>query len=313
MKLQFKCRYKAAHLGAIVTTAIAIAACQQSPRIDAAAAATPRTLMANGYAIPYVEQGHGEPVLFVHGAVGDFRTWDRQRATLAGRYRTISYTQRYFGAPQWGADWPKFTEQAHADDLVAFIRALGMGPVHLVAWSYSGHIALAAALQHPELVKSAFVFEPAAPTYVTNPEDLKAIGEDAAAFGSTVKAVQSGNNAEAVRQLIDMVGERTGYFDAQPAAVRAIQLDSARSMALLMGHQTQPQITCEQLGQIRVPVAIVRGGEVRPFFRIIADAAMRCIPGGRHQVVPSAKHMWPGEQPAAFGESVAAFIAGQVH
>jgi hypothetical protein len=47
-------------------------------------------------------------------------------------------------------------------------------------------------------------------------------------------------------------------------------------MQVLVGHELKPDISCEQLGRIQAPVAIVRGGKSRPFFRHIADAAMRC-------------------------------------
>jgi pimeloyl-ACP methyl ester carboxylesterase len=294
--------------GLAALVALSFTACQTAPP-DAASAV--KTITVNGYLLPYVEQGRGETLVLVHGAISDYRIWDRQRAMLANRFRTVAYTQRYFGAAPWDPSWPKFNQQTHADDLAAMIRALNTGPVHLVAWSYSGHVALLTALQHPELVKSAFVFEPADPTYVTDADALKQIGADAAGFGPAAKAVQAGDNAEAVKQLVDMVGERSGYFDAQPASLRTIQLDSARSMSLLMKAPPAPPISCEQLGQMTPPVAIVRGGAVRPYFRLIADAAMRCMPRGSHKVIANAKHLWPGEEPAAFSEAVTAFIAEQ--
>lgn len=126
-------------------------------------------MAVNGARLPYVEQGQGAPVVFVHGGVSDHRTWQQQREAVSSRYRAVSYTQRYFGTEAWDKNGPKFSVQTHADDLAAFIRGLNAGPAHLVAWSYGGHIALNVALKNPDLVKSAFVFEPAVPSYVTDP------------------------------------------------------------------------------------------------------------------------------------------------
>ena len=283
----------------------AFSACQTAP---GGAPSAVKYMPANGARLPYVEQGQGTPVVFVHGAVSDHRTWERQREAVSTRYRAISYTQRYFGTEPWDKAGPKFGVQTHADDLAAFIRGLNAGPVHLVAWSYGGHIVLSVALKNPELVKSAFVFEPDVPSYVTDPAQLKALGDDAGAmFGPVAQAAQSGDNAAAVRRLIDGVGEREGYFAAQPAAVQAIQLDSAGTMPLIMADQAPP-ISCAQMGQIKPPVAIVRGELVRPFFKEIADAAARCIPAGRHIVAPKAKHMWPGEDPQGFSQTLMAFL-----
>ena len=115
----------------------ALAACQSTP-----APPVEKTVTINDFPMQYVEQGQGETVVLVHGAISDLRIWDRQRALLAPRYRTVAITQRYFGTAPWGRNWPPFGQTTHAEDLAAFIRALNRGPVHLVAWSYSGQTVL---------------------------------------------------------------------------------------------------------------------------------------------------------------------------
>ncbi len=292
-------------LAATALITVLLAACQTTPGNVPSAV---KYMPANGARLPYVEQGKGTPVVFVHGAVSDHRTWARQREAVSARYRAIAYTQRYFGTEAWDKNGPKFGVQTHADDLAAFIRGLDAGPVHLVAWSYAGHIALKVALEKPELVKSAFVFEPAVASYVSDPAQLKALADDAGVmFGPVGQAVQSGDNAAAVQRLIDGVGEREGYFAAQPAAMQAIQLDSAGTMPLILADKAPP-LSCAQLGQIKPPVAIARGELVRPFFKEIADAAARCMPTARRVIAPKAKHMWPGEDPQGFSEAVIAFL-----
>jgi pimeloyl-ACP methyl ester carboxylesterase len=294
---------------AVAACLLALAGCQTPP---AAAAPVVRQMDVNGAQLPWVEQGKGDPVVLVHGAVSDYRTWNTHRAALANSgYRAISYSQRYFGTQPWGTQWPPFGVQTHSDDLAAFIRGLGAGPVNLVAWSYSGHIVLKVALEHPDLVKSAFVFEPAVPSYVTDPIALKAYNEDAGAlFSSSVRAVQDGDYAASVRELIDGVGERKGYFDEQSAAAKAVQLDNARTMPALYADKAPP-ITCAQLAQIKPRVAMVRGAAVRPFFRIVAEAGARCMPSQQYVVVPGAKHMWPADEAVDFTRRLVAFLNAQ--
>lgn len=266
----------------------------------------------NGARLPYVDEGRGAPVLLVHGGLGDYRTWNRQRTALAAEgFRAISYSLRYFGTEPWTPNWPPFGVQTHADDLAAFIRGLDTGPVHVVGWAYGGPIALAVALKHPDIVKSAFVYEPSQASHVTDPLELKALGDDATvAFGPVVQALQSDDNATAARQLIDAVGEGKGYFEAQPAFIRSVQLDSARVMPALFADKAPP-ISCTQLAQIKPPVAIGRGASARPFFRVIADSAARCIPNSTHIVVPNAKHLWPGEDVAGFSATLISFLKGR--
>lgn len=132
----------------------------------------------NGVSLTYLEQGRGAPVIFVHGATLDYRAWEGQRDAVSQRYRYIALTQRYFGTGAWLDGGEKYSLATHAADLATFIRDLTGGPTHIVGWSYGGAIALTLAVQHPELVKSLFVFEPGIATFVTDPVDAKAAAED---------------------------------------------------------------------------------------------------------------------------------------
>ncbi len=67
-----------------------------------------RHMEVNGMPLPYIEQGRGALLVLVHGAASDLRTWERQRAALAAHYRTIAFTQRYYGTAPWPADWPQY-------------------------------------------------------------------------------------------------------------------------------------------------------------------------------------------------------------
>ncbi|MEJ8852282.1 alpha/beta hydrolase [Variovorax rhizosphaerae] len=110
----------------------ALAGCGTAPP----ATARVQYMEVNGARLPYVDEGRGAPVLLVHGALADYRTWDRQCTALAAEgFRAISYTQRYFGTEPWTPSWPPFGTQTHVDDLVNFIRGLDAGRC---TWS-AGH------------------------------------------------------------------------------------------------------------------------------------------------------------------------------
>ncbi len=255
------------------------------------------------------EQGTGVPMVFVHGAPSDYRTWLPHCAQLAGAFRTISYSQRYFGAAPWSPEWPPFSMRVHADDLVALLRSLGE-PAHVVAWSYGGHVALTAAVEQPALFRTLFVYEPGTPTYVTDASELTEIANDASRlFGPVFAAVQAGDTGGAVRVLLDGSGERAGYFDSQPAERRKIQLENARVMALLLSQPPPPALTCAQLASLPMPVAMTWGERTRPFFGVVARAAARCIGGAFHAAIPGAGHMWPEEEPAAFARELERFVS----
>jgi pimeloyl-ACP methyl ester carboxylesterase len=260
----------------------------------------------NGTRLPYVEQGQGEPVLLVHPSVADHRTWNRQRAVLASRYRVIAYSQRYFGTEPWRPDWPKLGVPTQTDDLAAFIRGLGSGPVHLVGWSSGGVVALHLALKHPELVRSVFVYEPSLGTVVTDSADRKAMTDDrAAAFGPTVQAVRAGDHEGALRLLLDAVDDRSGALAGWPPAEQSVALANARTLPLeFFDSAPAPPVSCADLARLR-PVAVVARGELtRLSYRLMADTVAACVGGDRHVVVPQARHLWPADDPRAFSSLV---------
>ena len=119
-----------------------------------------RTVMVEGTALAYREQGEGAPVVLVHGSASDLRSWDQQLPAIGASYRTIAYSRRYARPNrdiEPGADDPMLP---HVDDLAALLQALGAAPAHLVGHSWGAFICLLAAIRHPELVRSLVLAEP---------------------------------------------------------------------------------------------------------------------------------------------------------
>ncbi|MGI8916120.1 MAG: alpha/beta fold hydrolase [Chloroflexota bacterium] len=114
----------------------------------------PAQLAVNGVLLHYLDQGHGVPVVFVHGSVNDYRSWSPQIAPFADQYRVITYGRRYHypnRAPGPGAAYAAATQ---VDDLATLVRELGLGAVHLVGSSYGALVALVLAAQQPVLVRT---------------------------------------------------------------------------------------------------------------------------------------------------------------
>jgi pimeloyl-ACP methyl ester carboxylesterase len=293
----------------IIGVAIASIGCQTSETKSLGAPALKQAVV-NGVTLHYLEQGTGAPVIFVHGAIADHRTWDAQRDPTARKYRYIALDQRYFGPAPWPDDGKHFSLATHANDLAAFLRQLDLGPAHLVGWSYGADVVLVLAVQHPELVRSQWLYEPAMATFVTDPTDLKAVTEGGnEIFAGGAAAIQAKDEAGAVRALLDGVDALPGIFDAYPRGPKGVALENARTLPLQFAAPPPPPITCAQLGAIKAPTALVRGELTIPFFRIIADTANRCIPGSLLVVVPNTRHLWPAQEPSAFNQTLLEFLA----
>jgi pimeloyl-ACP methyl ester carboxylesterase len=295
----------------LAAAALVFAVCQGMPP-GAPASPVAKRMDVNGVSLAYTEQGRGSPVVMVHGCCSDRRAWEPHREAIAQNHRFIALDQRYWGREPWPDQGEKFSSQTQIEDLAMFVRGLGAGPVHLVGWSYSGTAVLGVAVRYPELVKSVYVYEGSLSTFVTVPAELKAISDDRTAMlGPVVQLAKAGDGAGATRVLMDNVNSEPGTFDRLGPGWRAMQLDNARTVPLMFAAPPPPQVTCEQLAQIKAPVALVRGELTRPYYRTISEAASRCIPGSKLVVVPGARHLWPGQEPAAFSAALGSFLAGQ--
>lgn len=292
-----------------VLAAILLFGCQTVPLISSGMPVN-KKMTVNGTTLSYVEQGQGVPVVFVHGAFSDLRAWEPQREAVANRYRFVAYTQRSFGTDLWPESGAQYNEVVHAEDLAAFIRQLNAGPVYVVGRSYGANVAMRMALQHPELVRALFVQEPSiAATAVMDAESQAVLKKERSGIASAVEAAKKGNAAEATRLFSDWTNNQPGGFDALPSEMRAMHLDNARTMILHFTAPAPPKVTCSELGQLKMPLAISTGELTRPFFKILSETAQRCVSGSQLITIPGARHAATTQNPKAFNEALLIFLS----
>lgn len=99
----------------------------------------------------HLDEGQGEPLLFVHGTPTWSFEWRHLVRALRGTYRCIAPDHLGFGLSDRPRDFP-YTPEAHADALSAFVERLNPPPFTLVVHDYGGPIGLPLCLRHPERV-----------------------------------------------------------------------------------------------------------------------------------------------------------------
>lgn len=271
--------------------------------------ATIENVRVNGVDLPYITQGQGEPVLFIHGYISDHRAWEGQRETIAQNFRFIAPTQRYFGAGDWPDAGESFSFTTHVDDLAVFIRALDIAPAHVVGWSYGAAIGIALAAWRPELVKSLFAYEPGISTFIEDPELIEFLRSDRAKMvGPAVAANEAGDFAHALRLVFNHANDRPGLFDTLSEAEQAAFLDNARTIPLLFGASPPTELNRVQLAEISAPIVIARGELTRPFYRVVAEEASRCIQNAVLLPLQNGMHAAPVLTPDAFNAALLEFL-----
>jgi pimeloyl-ACP methyl ester carboxylesterase len=125
-------------------------------RVELSTFADPQLTFAtisSGISISYVESGTGEPLLFVHGSLCDYRFWDAQIAPLASDFRCIAPSLSHYWPASDATIRSEFTIENHVAEMADFIVALDLAPVHLVGHSRGAAVAFTLARNHPHLVK----------------------------------------------------------------------------------------------------------------------------------------------------------------
>ena len=104
----------------------------------------------------YVDEGHGEPLLFVHGTP----TWSFEyRHLISGlspRFRCVAPDHLGFGLSDRPGAFP-YTPEAHADALEEFVTAIGLDRFTLVVHDFGGPIGLRLCMSHPDRVKRVVI------------------------------------------------------------------------------------------------------------------------------------------------------------
>jgi pimeloyl-ACP methyl ester carboxylesterase len=181
--------------------------------------------------------------------------------------------------------------------------------VHLVGLSYGGFIAAMVALKQPQLIRSLTLAEPALFGLLNGvPEAKPALDEWNQAILPMFAALKEGDTVGATKILSGAVnGQPADSFDSQPAALRQVLLDNARTLRPLFA-APPTAVTCEALGAIKVPTLVVRGEHTPGIFLKTNEAAGRCISGSRLAVVPKTAHAMSYQNPQGFNQVVLDFI-----
>ena len=104
----------------------------------------------------YVDEGAGEPVVFVHGNPSWSFMYRRQILDLRSQYRCIACDHLGFGLSEKPRT-ASYLPAEHAERFCRFMNAVESEPVHLIVHDWGGPIGLSWALDHPGRVKSLVV------------------------------------------------------------------------------------------------------------------------------------------------------------
>jgi non-heme chloroperoxidase len=270
-----------------------------------------KRVSAGGTVLAYVELGQGEPVIFVHGGLQDYRMWLEHLSQFAGRYRAIAYSRRNNYPNETSPDgMPDGAADVHAEDLAAFVRALGLSKVRIVAHSSGAHAALFFAAAHPDMVISLALNEPPAAGMLVGTENgAETLKEFAIKLAPAREALKVGDTKKGIPLFVDVVGG-PGAYDRRSEADKKMNSDNAASyLADATTKRPRASFRCNMAKAIAVPVLLSNGERSQNFFFRINDQLEACLPNSERIVITGSSHTVPSENPDAYDQAVLSFLA----
>lgn len=261
----------------------------------------------NGTNLAYIEKGEGEPVLFIHGAVSDYRTWFEQFYFFSQNYRAISYSRRYHRPNVKAQDSLNYSRALHTADLIEFLKTLNLGKAHLIGHSYGGSIALMTALQHPELVGSLVLAEPSPLSSLFDRKSMNLLSEQQTGFDEALQLAQNGDKESAVRQFLHVI-VGVDVLGLLPEERRSVVLENADTLEpMLKTYYDSPPFGCKELRNVNIPTLLVTGEFSPPIARLNNKMINECMPNSEVAVLRGASHGLQMENPEGFNRVILQF------
>jgi pimeloyl-ACP methyl ester carboxylesterase len=280
------------------------------------------TVDVDGVSLYYDEAGSGRPIVFVHGIPTDYRAWTAQRDVFSKSHRMLALSRRYASPNVREGDVSDSTIQNNAADVKGFIEKVAGGPVDLVGHSYGGFVSAYLAADHPDLVRSLILVEPAVGTLLVADQTsgsqllglllrspsvaLSGRRFQSGSLKPSLKALDSGDQTRAVELNVDGVEDSRGAFAKLPEETKRMMLDNARTVA--EQKTVFPRFTAAEAGRISRPTLIVNGEGSALWLRRIGELLDRAIPSARRVMISGARHFPHMQNPGDFNGQVMSFL-----
>lgn len=270
-----------------------------------------KAVFINGDSLHYTDFGTGEPVIFVHGSLGNYTSWSAQVDTFATQYRVIAYSRRYHHPNKTVyIDTVDYSAAIHAKDLATLIKTLDLGPIHLVGHSWGAYTALKTTIDNPELVKTLTLGEPPVHALIENTK----LGDSLIAnlyeytLNPSANAFKSHDDTRGTALFINGVMNDSLLYSKVSEQTKARWKQNTTELKGLVTHKSFLNIPPTAVQQVMTPTMVIKGDRSPEFLQLIATKLDSLLPNSQLFTLPNASHGLQNENPKVFNETVLLFI-----
>ncbi|PDS29774.1 alpha/beta fold hydrolase [Rhizobium phaseoli] len=230
----------------------------------------------------YAEYGEGDPILFIHGGLGNTGVWGHQIAEFARDHLVIVADSRGHGRSTRSQQ--PFGYDLMTSDYVALLDYLKIDKVTLVGWSDGGIIGIDMAMKHPEKL-------------------TRVIAQAANVTTDGVKPDVMSNRT--FNAYIKVAGEQYRTLSPTPNEYDAFVTQISRMWA------TQPNWTATELGKITLPVTLAIGDHDEAVKLDHTEMMAKEIPGAKLVILKDASHFAMLQDPAGYNAMIRNAMTGR--
>lgn len=254
------------------------------------------TVELDGAPLAYDVTGDGPPLLLIHSALGDRRTWDPQLGPLSERFTVIRVDLRGFGSSP-----DPVGHYAYHEQVVALLDHLGLDQVDLVGCSFGSYVALCTAVHAPSRVRRLVLVSPIIDD-VDPTETVQQFWRDES------EALAAGDVERAVDLNIAtwIVGPHRAPEQVDAAlrsSVAALQADVFAHARAGEERELEPPAS-ERLDAVAVPTLVITGALDERWILDCADRLTAGLPDARPVQLADAAHLPNLESPDDFTDLV---------
>jgi pimeloyl-ACP methyl ester carboxylesterase len=272
----------------------------------------PKSVDIRGEQVQYIEKGKGEPLIFIHGTIGDYRAWASRMETYSKDYHVVAYSRRYaYPNAQEFDSLVDYSVRIHADDLYALIKELDLEKVHIIGHSYGAFTALTMALEHPEVVQSLVLGEPPAASLLENVAGGGALLESFLKnhIRPAAQAFRINENEKGLELFVQGVLGADFRLSEMPPEAKQAWMDNLLELWGFAHTESFLTLDPAKILELEVPVLLLVGNRSPLWLVQISKELHRLLPDSRIVILENSSHGLYFENPISADRAVFKFLS----